>query len=375
MPSPILRCENWDALLGDLAENADLRFLNEIPRRIAAAVLAAPVAIAFWIASRLPRLADCQRLQILVIGAETVDAVDEGRWYALMPRLLGRQCTVEATLLGDQLDAGFRSDVAHLAPERPARRVQTNLGGFLRQENMAGYDIAVMFHPGMQKNRAWLEDGSLARIVASGVPLLASAYEEVECEMDQWVIESYGFAACGETLLNPFFIDLSDARTKIQWARALWQFGPQMPAPGRAPDRDRLEALELLTRMVMHSMLEGYAPSFELGARIELQSSTGARRSLIHVFDRYCVDPATRNLVQLTPAGELRECGVLSPDEISTYPASSTRDIDRALWAARIKAGRILRPGTYHRLNDLATARAAGMFSGLRERARSLFRS
>jgi hypothetical protein len=374
MPSPILRCENWDALLVELAKNAEWRFPDQVSRRIAAAVLAAPAAIALWIAKRLPRLADHDRLRVLVIGAETVDAVDEGRWYALMPHLLGRQCTVDATLLGDQLDAGFSSDAAHLAPGRPARRVRTTLGDFLRQENVAGYDIAVVFHPGMQKNHAWLEDGSLARIVASGVPLLASAYEEVECEMDQWVIESYGFAARGEALLNPFFLDLSDARTTIQWARTLWLFGPQVPAPGQVPDRDRLEALDLLTRMVMHSMLEGPAPAFEPGARIELQSSTGVRRSLIHVFDRYCVDPDTRKLVQLTPAGELREYGVLSPEEVSTYPASSTRDIDRALWAARIKAERILAPDTHHRLNDLAAAEAAGMFSGLRERARSLFR-
>jgi hypothetical protein len=375
MPAPILRCANWEALLAELAGEGQPGFPHHIPRKVAAAVLAAPAAIALWIAARLPRLADRDRLRLLVLGAETVDAVDEGRWYAWLPGMLGRRCAIEATLLGDQLESSFSSDAAHLAPAQPVRRIQGTLGQFLREEDVSGYDFAVLFHPGMQKNRGWLEDGSLAQIVASGVPLVASAYEEVECEMDQWVVESCGFTALPDVLRNPFFLDLSDGQTTIQWARVLWQFGPGVPAPRQAPDRARLEALDLLTTMVMHSMLEGNAPPFEPGARIELQASSGARRVLIHVFDGYCVDPTTRELLQLTSAGELRFCGEVSPEEITAYPARSARGIERAIWAARIKAGRILPPDASRGRDELAAARAASMFSGLRERARRLFRA
>jgi hypothetical protein len=278
------------------------------------------------------------------------------------------------TLLGNQLDASFGSEAAHIAPERPARRDHSPLADFLQRQDWAAHDIAFLFHPGMQKNRAWLADGSLARIIAAGMPLVASAYEPIECEMDQWVIECYGFAAAEGTVLNPYFLDLSDGETRIEWGRALWQFGRQPPAPGHVADRERLDALDLLTRMVMHSMLQGGAPAFDPGARIELQSSRGARRALIHVFDGCCADPETRQLLRLTAAGELTACGVLSDDEISSYPASAARDLERALWAARIKFSRLLSPGALDDLDERAAARAARMYSGLRERARGQFR-
>ncbi len=371
----ILRCDGWEALITELARRPDLAFLEEIPRDTATAVLAAPAALALWIASRAPQLALRERLRVLVIGAETVDAPDEGRWYALLPRLLDRRFTVDATLVGDQLDPTFASAVVRFAPDRTARCLRTGIADFLRREDAAAFDLAIVFHPGMQKNRAWLEDGSLARIIAAGVPLVASSYEEDEFQMDRWVIECYGYAAAGEALLNPFFLELGDEHSSVRWGRALWQFAAPIPATGTWPDQHRLGALDLLTRMVMHSMTEVGTPSFNPGARVELESADGARLALVHIFDNHFVNPQRRKLLLLTPGGELRECGVLSAEEMSAYPATAARDIERAVWAARIKAERLLPPDSVRQGGGKeASTKAAAMLATLQERARRLFR-
>jgi len=368
----ILEHPDWDPLIAALAAQPASPFRSAIAPELARAVLAAPAALALWIATREPQLAAADRLRLLVIGAETVDAADAGRWYALLPQLAGAAFELETTLVGDALDLDFRSAAADCAPSRPARLLRMPLDEFLRTHDAGDYDLAAVFHPGMQKNRGWLTDGSLARIVAAGTVLVGSSYEPEEAQVDAWVIACHGYAVAGDPLPNPFYLDLGDRQNQVQWGRALWKFARQVPAPGHAPDQERLDALDLLSRMVMHSMLETDWPSFAPGARVELKSSTGTRLALVHVFDRCCADPATGTLYRLGDRGELAAIGALDAGELASYPEGG-RKLERALWAARIKAERLLPEGARVREAGYGSDRAAAMLADLRARARRMF--
>jgi hypothetical protein len=347
--------------------------LASIEPSLARAVLAAPAATALWIARRMPLLSGRGRFKVLVIGAETVDAVDEGRWYAVLPALLGSGAGAEVTLVGAELDPSFASPAKALAPAQPARCVRSSLAEFLAAEGGIEFDLAVMFHPGLGRHRGWLSDGSFTRLISAGVQLVASAYGEDEAEMDGWVAESYGYGVAGDPLVSPFFLDLDHERTQVGWGRALWGFSALVPAPGQAPDGERLAALDTLTRMSMHSMTEVGVPGPDPGAPVEMQAQTGARVELIHVFDNRFADPATGSLLRLTPEGGLEACGRLSEADLAGYPGRGGRALARAMWAARIKVGYLL--ATYpppvnrvtpeEKAKDLVTtlyARAAKLF-------------
>ncbi len=369
---PILRQGGWPGLLAELAARPGLSYLRDIPAATACAVLAAPAAAALWISARAPHLARKSALSLLVIGAETTDAPDNGRWYQLLAHLLDSRCAVTVTLIGSELDTGFASSAQAQAPPAAARCVRLSLGEFLDQHAPSAFDLAVVFQPGLQKHREWLADAGFARLLAGGVPLVASSYETDEFEMDRWVLECYGYRASAQPLLNPFFLELGDDRTRVRWGRALWQFesGPSGVHP---VDRTRLTALDNLTRMVMHSMTESAEPAPPFGSRVELETGAGSRMTAIHVFDNRFVETASGRVWRLDQTGELTEMDRIPADALARYPAAA-RDIERAVWAAEIKCRYLLASYPPPPAADAGEATARGMLSAMREKAANLFR-
>jgi len=368
-----LKCNDWDELIATVAAQPGHAALADVRPALARAVLAAPAAVALWIARRRPELLAQSELRLLVIGAEAADAVDQGRWYGLLPVLLGAGFDTAVTLVGAELESSFVSGAEALAPSRPARCARSRLADYLGPDGGPGFDLAVTFHPGLGKHRGWLEDGSFARLIAGGVQLVASAYEEDEFEMDRWVVESYGYGVEGEPVMNPFFLDLDHDQTKVRWGRALWGFAPRVPPAGSVPDAERLAALENLTAMVMHTMTHVGAPGPDPGAQIVLQAQTGARRALLHVFDNRFVDPTTSDLLHLTPGGALEACGKLGAGVLATYPGPGKSALERAMWAARIKAAYLLPSYPPPQQPVAPEDKAQQMYATLRSRAAQLF--
>jgi len=370
---PILKCSDWDELIAAVAARPAYSALAGTNPILAHAVLAAPAAVALWIARRMPHLLAERRLRLLVIGAETVDAVDQGRWYGIVPVLLGTDFETEVTLVGAELDPSFVSAAGGLAPSQPARCARLQLSDFLGRNRSPEFDIAVIFHPGLGKHRTWLEDGSFACLIAGGVQLVASAYEEDEFEMDRWVVESYGYAVQENPVINPFFLDFDYEQTRVRWGRALWGFAPSVPEAGFVPDAERLAALDILTRMVMHSMTHVDAPGPDPGMHLELKAQTGACMTFLHIFDNRFVDPATLDLLRLTPEGRLEKCGKLSGGELANYPGAGGRALERAIWAARIKAAYLLPSYPLPKNPVEPHDKAVEMYAALRSRAAKLF--
>lgn len=369
---PILRHEDWAGLIAELGARDGLSYLREISPPTASAVLAAPAAIARWIAVREPRLRGRTELKLVVIGAETTDAPDQGRWYQLLPQLLDASGAVETTLVGAELDLSFGSAAAKYAPAVSAQCVRSGLAGYLARVALANFDLAVVFHPGLQKHRGWLADRSFAAIVSAGVPLIAASYEADEYEMDRWVLECHGYHASAEPLLNPFFLELGDGQTAVRWGRALWQIEAAPPA-GFAIANDRLAALDTLTGMVMHSMSEVGSPSPGYGEQVELRAGNGTGMRLIHVFDNRFVDGARGTIIHLTADGQLRDVGSVPAAVLTRYPGTAARDIERAVWAADIKARYLLDTYPARATTAAAAPTAREMLAALRNKAAKLF--
>lgn len=371
----ILRHYDWPAFIAELAARDGLSYLRSVSAPTACAVLAAPAAIAHWIAARAPALALAQKpaLSLLVIGAETTDAPDQGRWYQVLPQLLDSLCEVAVTLIGPELDPDFASSAAAQAPRPAARCVRASLGEFLARHEPSQFDLAVVFHPGLQKHQGWLSEAGFARLLAAGVPLIASSYEIDEYEMDRWVLECYGYRASSEPLLNPFFLELGNAQTRVRWGRALWQF-EAAPAEGYAVDRERLAALDNLTRMVMHSMTEVGAPAPGYGMQVELRTGTGTHVPAIHVADNRYVECVSGAVLRLGADGELKQTGRIPADALECYPGAAARDIERAVWAAEIKFRHLLASYPRQAAPDAALATARGLFAAMRAKAAGLFR-
>ena len=374
MPSPlILRHDEWAGLVAELATRDGLAYLREIALPVASAVLAAPAAIARWIAVRMPQLAARPRLAIFVIGAENTDAVDQGRWYQVIPQLLDMRCELQVTLIGQELDSTFASAAAAHAPAMAANCHRMTLAEYLSRNRVSSFDLAAVFHPGLQKHRDWLAGSGFMQLIAGDVPVIASSYEADEYEMDRWVLECYGYRASAEPLLSPFVLELSDDRTSVRWGRALWSI-ESAPQPGAGVNLERLNALDTLTRMVMHSITEVRIPSPGYGAHLELRGANGKIMQLVHLFDHRFVDIATGRVSLLTAAGDLRETGTIPAESLARYPGTAARDIERAVWAAEMKSRHLLASYPLQADAGDAQATARGMLAAMREKAAKLFR-
>lgn len=363
----ILRHSGWQTLVAEVRSRAPE--LARVPDRVLCAVLAAPCAVAMWIARR-SSLTE-KAVSILILGAETADAVDEGRWYQYVPLLLDAAFTVDVTLVGSELDAQFVSSAAAHAPAKAARTAQTHLGAFFSERRSQRFDLAVAFHPGLQKHRGWLAPDAFARLLERGVSLVCAAFGPDEYEMERWVVESYGYQADSNPLMNPFFLDVSDAKASIRWGSVLWQIiaGPRS---GTSPDQARLAALENLNRMVMHSMTARAGSGLPYGHAVELAASDGRKLRLLHVADQRFVDAGSGDVLWLDN-GELKHVMRVPPEVADSYPGSHSSDLLKALWAARIKADHLLPSYPPDALADSAAV-AAGMLSELKQKVAGAFK-
>jgi hypothetical protein len=371
---PPVLASDWDALMANLSARDAIPALAAAPRPVVQGVLAAPTAVARWIAERAPHLRRAAALRLLILGAEKLDAVDSGRWYQAIPWLLGTTQRIEADLVGRELAAGFVSPLETAAPWPAARCHADALAGFLDPARALAFDLAFMFHPGFPKHQGWLRDGSLGRLLAAGVPLVVASYETDEYEMDRWVAECHGFAVAGEPLLNPLFLDFGEPANPVRWARALWQFAPTVPAPGHRVDDERLRALDELGHMVMHSMQSNQVPLQAYGAQVEGQTGDRSQLRLIYVFDCFFVEPQ-QGAVLAYRDGALQRVAEISPAELASYPGAGATALERAVWAAGIKARHLL-PLYAEPVQAAAShAQARAMHADLQDKIEALFRA
>lgn len=368
---PVLQAQNWDELIASVAARSAGAPLREATRPLAQGVLAAPAAVARWLAQSGPALPSVLRL--LVVGAEKLDAADDGRWYQLLPELLGHTLRVDVTLVGDRLNRGFDSPLHDAAPGKPAQMHVGRLSDYLEAVGRPEIDLAVLFHPGFQKHRGWLGDGSLARLTGLGMPVVSVSYESDEAELEGWVVGCHGFEQLGTPVLNPFYIDFSDGKSQVHWGRAMWRLHRSAGADQRPVDQPRLDALDRLGEMVLHSIDLGRTMMASYGCSVSLRSAQGQTLGFIYVFDEFLVDPGDGGLFALR-AGALERIGQLPTADLAAYPGGGASDLARAVWAADIKHRHLI--GRYERTIDAEALhrRARGMHAELEDQVERIFR-
>ncbi len=371
--APVLRCTDWPQLVAALADCEGLRGLAAVRAGVAAAVLAAPAAVARSLAVRAPHFAMQAEWSLLIVGAESVDAVDEGRWYQAIPAMLGGSGRVRVTLAGASLDTGFLSAASAQAPAVQATGLRVDLAAALDATAATTFDVAMVFQPGFQKYHEWLDARGLARLLAGGTQVFGSSNAEDEYQMERWVLEAHGYRVAEPALQNPFYLELGDAQSSIRWGSVLWQIEAP-PSPGCSIDQPRLAALDLLNRMVMHSMAAVGEPSPPCGAGIELTAGDGQRMAVIHLFDRRFVKPADATLLQLTADGQLKTIGQLPETELQQYPGVAAGELACAIWAASIKSRYLLAGYPPLRSDGDGAALARAQFDAMKARAAALFR-
>jgi hypothetical protein len=231
-----------------------------------------------------------------------------------------------------------------------------------------------LFHPGLQKHRAWLSDASMETVVAAGAPVVVASYEQDESEIERWVAECHGFTTTGDVLLNPLFLDFSADGSVARWGRALWRLGAVAPGERRKVDTDRLAALDDLARMVMHAVAQARTPSHAYGAEVEFRAADGAGRRLYYVTDDYFLDPVDGHVLVFRD-GQLLAAAHTAMQAVLAHPGKHKSDLERALWAAGIWSRYLeqLYPQAVDEVSRHALARS--MHASLESKVEEIFRA
>jgi hypothetical protein len=248
MPDPIILKHNeWKSLLRAFKDNRKLSFITTTAPPEQKLVLAAPLAISTFILHYTPQLCNLEKINILVIGAEWFDALDNGRWYQLISDFCGSSFKVEATLVGpdlfEEIDRKTRLNFMVRAdyPEAvitKSRLVDANL-------DISSFDLFVFFHPGIERHqREWME-GALPLIVKTGKPIMATSFHLDEYATEVKYLEAYGYAVEGEPLENPFFLQHhGDINGVSLWGHVLYKIAPVLPPSNHIVDTVALDNLK-----------------------------------------------------------------------------------------------------------------------------------
>ena len=307
-------------------------------------VLAPPVAIARWIASRQPELAGKKQLRILVVGAQQYDAFDRGRWYGLLPALLGTDLQVSTTLIGPKLSTSMTTLTAKFLPKEFPRATtqQSTLGEYLKSHSVNEFDIACIFHPGFEHyHEAWFKDDSLAELILTNIPLIATSYGEGEFQRDRYMLDIYGYKIFGEPMLNPFHQNFKKAIQGIldvKWGYVIWQFENRVPGPEHVVEEERIKGVVVLSQAIVQSAALGISHSTShCGIRKLLPESEDNRDFFIPIFNDFLLRERTRQVYALLHGGlKIVNNVSLTEKDWKNYPGENAQEVERAIWGAKI---------------------------------------
>jgi len=292
--------------------------------------------LARWIAWQDVRFEQAGRLRIAVVGAQELDTFDRGKWYGLLPVLLGGEGLVEVSFVGPRVALEASRFLPVGPPAVGAVQVRaypvalTECWQDIVQERP---DLALMFQPGFETNEGWFEGSGFSTMVTSGVPVGATSYGRDEYVIDRAVLTARGYAASGAAVENPFHLEMGHASSR--WGHTLWRLGDEAPGPMFRPDEARLEAIRGLSRMLTRLFYAGY-PSDPLafGTDVDVPLPEGGRGKMIYLVGDLYADPQTGALLRRRGDQWQPLEAALSAQALQARPGHMPDALDRALWAA-----------------------------------------
>lgn len=227
MPDPMItQHKEWKYLSAALKDNPKLSYSCIAGNYVQKLVLAAPLAISAFILRHTPQLRNLEKINILVIGAQWHDALDNGCWYQFIPDFCSSSCKVEATLVGPDIfmENDRKTKLNSMVRTCLAEAVIIKSGVEDAKIDLSSFDLFVFFHPGIGSHqREWIE-GALSLAVKTGKPIMATSFDRDEYEMDVKHLEAHGYSVESEPLENPFFVELDGAVNGVlQWGRVLYK--------------------------------------------------------------------------------------------------------------------------------------------------------
>lgn len=358
MQAPVSRHKSLKYLLKEFSASAIGRRLIGTERAMLEAVLSAPASLAHWIVQRHPELVDKAHLRIVVLGAEFLDAFDDGCWYSLVPWLLGNEnMRVDVALVGATLNGGNRFEGVHL-PHRLTKKGTPQLLGprieallapaviapvtvrdYLRK-NGQDADVFAMFMPGFEEYHVkdegpqWLDEGQLSTLVTqTTAPIAAFSYARVEQATDVWVLRKFGFATKGLCTPNPY---AGDEHPGGRWAGVAWEISHEyVPAPGPQDEAEEMFFRFAKLQSMWHDQ-RGEIVSDQIGAVVPTTlPGEGTPTMLVGLAGAGSwVDPVTGKTYE-TPHGKAIPLEYqISADVLAAYPGGELdKEFERIAWA------------------------------------------
>jgi hypothetical protein len=248
MPEPIiLKHNDWKSLLRAFKVNRKFSFITTAPAPEQKLVLAAPLAISTFILRFTPQLCNLEKINILVIGAEWFDALDNGRWYQLISDFCDSSFKVEATLVGPDFfeEIARQTKMGPMVSARYPEAVIVESSLVDANIDLSSFDLFVFFHPGIERHHSeWMKD-DLPLIAKTGKPIMATAYHRDEYAIEVKYLEAYGYSVEGEPLETQFFLQLhGDINDVSQWGHVLYKITPVLPPLDHIVDTVALDNLK-----------------------------------------------------------------------------------------------------------------------------------
>jgi hypothetical protein len=329
--------QSWRYLLRWLVRDQN-RALGAIPQKDLTARLLSVVTLARWIGwqglvSRRPG-----RLRVAIVGAEELDAFDKGKWYGLLPSLLGADWEPEVSFVGPKLKLSG-SRFPRLGPDSlgpvEVRLYQEALRDCWNSLDPDSLDLVMLFQPGFENHQEWFSGPDLMLLASSGIPVGVSSYGRDEYFIDREVLAAYGFADQGDAQENPFFMEMG--HENVRWGHTLWRLGEEVPADGFLPHRERLQAVGRLSRTLAWWYRAGFTNRpLEFGTERETVLPGAGRARLIYLMGDLYARPNTGELLR-NRKGEWQPLPMSIPaDLLKRRPLPIVESLEGALWAAEV---------------------------------------
>jgi hypothetical protein len=363
-PNPItddspIGASDWRRMVQRLLDYPQMRGLGNLANNPALQTVLMPaVALALWIRWFMPDLVTRARAHVLVAGAAEIDGLHEGRWFQIVPYLLGRpQLQLDLTVLYQDVGQRPSRDRAgwlrkYVANFGPATESTETLGVWLAK-NKNNPDLVMLFQPGLEHAArrishdrrspayTWLDESELPAALERGVPIGLTAFEQIEFEQERWLLEPYGIKAEPLTLQNPFVTDAPyDMETPpMGWGSFLWRIAPDAqfaPVSGSHPVLQASERAGELAALVSRGQPFDL---WSLGRPMTLRQYAGSQPVDVIMLDgQFAVDATSGDVMVVSEdfafVDPIEPPLTLGGDSMTRYPRTPTFLFERTVWGA-----------------------------------------
>lgn len=210
--------KNWRFLLRELRESfPPFKPVTDSHLKM---MLTTPATIAYWLSTYHQELLKKDTLNILIVGAGTIDAGDKGSWYSAIPLLLGNNAKINVDLVGPHLwhdpnksdPHPINTQYSHLFSPC-ATGYKMHFADYFKEKNsQIDFDICAIFHPGFTTHtQDWFESGDIDKIRGLNIPTLLTFYDQSEAINDRICLKAYGYDDLKDPVKNPFCMDDIDS--------------------------------------------------------------------------------------------------------------------------------------------------------------------